>query len=321
MNFKEKFIKEFKRSQIKFVSFDRSFIGDWDEEINRFDEISLQFISDTIFYDLEYFEIDFEASIVCLVKEENEICALKLYAGKNNAIYAQVYFGNAFDINLGKRVIKCIMSVFQSGKFKVKSLRMPYSNTLINLYTIQLSFFDKIKPSIEMYVDLSKSKEELWKNIRKSYKSLINKGEREFEIQSKFNSEIWEKCKLFHLRVAGKKTRSDQTWEIQKNLIEKGKAKLLYIIDDDELLGFTLITLGKTICSYSIGVYDRNKFSKLSISHILIWNAILYLRNSNFKLLHLGTYSPEEHLNDQKLYNINQFKMGFSNHLINNQYI
>lgn len=321
MNFKEKFIQEFRKLEIKFFSFDRNLIAEWDEQINRFDEISLQFISDTIFYDLEYLEANFDSSVICLIKVRDEVCALKFYEGKDNTIFSQVYFGNAFDLNTGKRIIKSIMSIYKTGEFKMNSLRIPYSNNLINLYTIQLSYFDKIKPSIEMYVDLSKSKEELWKNIRKSYKSLINKGEREFEIRSEFNNEIWDKCKLFHLRISGKKTRSDQTWEIQKNLIQKGKAKLYYIMEGDYLLGFSLITLGKSISSYSIGVYDRNKFSKFSISHTLIWNAILQLKNSNYKFLHLGTFTPEEHLKDQKLYNINLFKMGFSNFLKTNQYI
>ena len=61
---------------------------------------------------------------------------------------------------------------------------------------------------------------EINKDYRKSYKSLINSNIKKYDLQvldnNNFKIEIWEKFKQMHLKVSGKKTRSDSTWELQK---------------------------------------------------------------------------------------------------------
>ena len=59
----------------------------------------------------------------------------------------------------------------------------------------------------------------------------------------------------------------------------------------------------------------------MSISHVIIWHAIEYFKFNGYDNIYLGEYAPEKHINNQKLSNINHFKLGFCNNLISNNYL
>ena len=184
-----------------------------------------------------------------------------------------------------------------------------------------MQFIGALKSSLEMYIDLQYSVEELWSVLRKSYRSLINFGRKNLNIESEFNEDLWSECKIFHQKVAGRITRNDETWAIQKTMIEKNRAKVFYIREEGKLLGFALFSIAKNTVSYGIGVFDRSKFDKISISHIILWHAIEYFKFKGFNTIYLGEYAPEKYINNQKLSNINHFKFGFYNNLISNNYL
>ena len=163
--------------------------------------------------------------------------------------------------------------------------------------------------------------EELWSVLRKSYKSLINFGKKTLKVESEFSDDLWNDCKTLHMRVAGRKTRNDKTWDIQKTMIEKNKAKIFYIYEEGKILGFAFFTISNNTGAYSVAAYDRSKFDKISISHVIIWHAIEYFKSIGFDNIYLGEYAPEKHINNQKLGNINHFKLGFCNTLISNNYL
>ena len=82
----------------------------------------------------------------------------------------------------------------------------------------------KIKQKFYKKIDLTQDKEIIWQSIRKSYKSLINWGERELKIELYDENNITKKIfKLYsdlHFDVVGKKTRSKKSWDIQYDLIK-----------------------------------------------------------------------------------------------------
>ena len=88
----------------------------------------------------------------------------------------------------------------------------------------------------------SRTGREINKDYRKSYKSLINSNIKKYDLQvldnNNFKIEIWEKFKQMHLKVSGKKTRSDSTWELQKQSLNNSKSVVIYVKKEEKYLGF-----------------------------------------------------------------------------------
>lgn len=172
--------------------------------------------------------------------------------------------------------------------------------------------------TFEMIVDyLSFSESILHKNIRKSYKSLINWGRKNLEI-SYVNEDLpsfenFKQLQEFHFKIAGKKTRSDETWKIQYDLISKGFGELVLAKFNNELVGGSLfIDCGNTSI-YFTGVYERSLF-QFGLSHYLLYHGICRsYERKNTQRFSLGYF--DTNIKDQKWYDIQFFKKGFTKNL------
>ena len=310
-------IDKLKHSDLEIISYDRSTRYAWDCKVSLFNFYGF-FNSLVLEYESEYFE----ASICSFYAiYEDKLCVFKYYL-KSDIIYLfPVCFQDGFDFFKGILISKAISSLIKDSKYKPSFENLPITGNLENHFKLQIGVLGSLKPCLEMFVDLKPSVEDLWRGIRKSYKSLINKGERKFSIESDFSNDIWTKCKRFHFEISGRITRNDKTWEIQKQMILEKRARLFFIIQEKKLLGFAFFTESTCFANYGVGVYDRDKFNSISISHVIIWHAIKFYKSRNFKKIYLGPYTPENHLYDNKLKNINDFKLGFTNSLVSNNYI
>lgn len=69
------------------------------------------------------------------------------------------------------------------------------------------------------FVDLSLSLQEIYSGFRKSFRPLVNKGIREFNIQAheKISDKLFNSFKLLHKKAAGRITRPNESWDIQNN--------------------------------------------------------------------------------------------------------
>jgi FemAB family protein len=179
---------------------------------------------------------------------------------------------------------------------------------------LSMSYLSKTQPIIgfEQSVDLSNSLEITFAQLRKSYKSLINQSNRIFkiEIHTNVSNELWNKFKLFHLKQAGKITRSDATWEIQKQHVNMNKAILVTVkSNQDYYLGFALFNMNKSEAAYAVAAYDREQFD-LPIAHGIQWEVIKYFKDKGLKRYIIGSL-PNLVECDPKQFNIAKFKMGF----------
>ena len=291
---------------------------EWDSKIESYDYYSLFYRSDIILYDEQYFQSE---SIVFYIEYMDCISLYKCYFNDESIIIYPPFFEDNFDYSVGLRISKIISSFFKEISLKKQFYNLPFTNNLMNHFKLQMEFMGSLKSSMEMYIDISFSAEDLWKSIRKSYKSIINYGIKNLVVESKFDEETWKKCKSLHLKVAGRKTRNDETWNLQKSMLEKKNAKIFYIKEDENILGFAFFVCSKSVINYSIAAYDRSKFNEVSISHIIIWRALEYFKANGFESIYMGEYAPIKHHNNNKLSNIDHFKLGFSNKLICNNYI
>lgn len=107
----------------------------------------------------------------------------------------------------------------------------------------------------------------------------------------------WNKFKLLHLKMAGKKTRSDKTWESQLNDINNKKGFVVFLYDKvNNLVGGNYYRYEKNSAVYAVGVNDRNLFPK-PISHYSFYFGIKELSKKNVKWLLLGDIPRSEDFN------------------------
>ena len=167
---------------------------------------------------------------------------------------------------------------------------------------------------ISIQVDLTMPLDLIKTSIRKSYRSLINKGFKLWDIKvfdyKNINKKIWKLYKNLHIECSGRQTRSDNTWELQYSSISKGEAFLVVSFDNNnQIVGGAFIEIGKDIAMYSVGAYDRKLFNE-PIAHSVQMRVIECLKEMKISNYHLGFILDT---NDDKLLNIVNFKKGFSN--------
>ena len=98
--------------------------------------------------------------------------------------------------------------------------------------------------------------------------------------------------------------------ELMKNIEFEFKNANEKILESKLYLLFMFNPFGiKTIQCF----IDNNIEVLKSKKSIIIWHAIEYFKLNGYDNIYLGEYAPEKHINNQKLNNINHFKLGFCN--------
>ena len=147
----------------------------------------------------------------------------------------------------------------------------------------------------EFYV-IDLTKDNLKKSLRKSYKSLVNRQEGVI-----FSPFIYQ-LKELHLKAAGRKTRSDETWDIQQEMIDAGEAFVVELYKDGTLISAALFMTNQYCCYYAVAA------SLVGVnSHPVIWAAIEYCKAEGLERFELG----EKLEGTEKERNISKFKAGF----------
>ena len=168
-----------------------------------------------------------------------------------------------------------------------------------------------------IYVDLSKDFESIKSNYRKSYKPLISKSKKIWNVRvhdSSIDSNIWKEFMDLHKFASGRVTRSKKTWEIQYQDILDGCAILVSIHKEcDEMVGAALITFSLHEGRYDVGAYNRDLFDK-PIGHIAQHTAIEELKKRNIKFYKIGRkyFHSDIPSPSPKEISISHFKEGFA---------
>lgn len=164
-------------------------------------------------------------------------------------------------------------------------------------------------------LDLSPLEARLRAALRDSYRSLINWGLREmrFDIHrgSGFDRQALARFHDFHATVAGRETRSLETWDIQGELIARDRAELVmgYLPGHDLVAGLLLFDWGATTV-YASAVYDRALFDK-PLAHAGLFAAILRAKARGQQFFLMGEIPPAGSASDKEV-SIGFFKAGFT---------
>jgi len=173
--------------------------------------------------------------------------------------------------------------------------------------------------SHELFLDLRPDVADIKRNFRKSYKALITAGMRIWSLGllDSVDELVWAEFRQLHLKVSGRKTRSDETWAMHLEDIGNQNAFLVYLRDTEGAMiggGFFNFTRDEGV--YSVGAYDRSLFDK-PLGHVVQFRAIEELKSRGIRWYKIGARpyrSDTQHPTDKEI-SIGEFKQGFASHL------
>jgi len=128
---------------------------------------------------------------------------------------------------------------------------------------------------------------------------------------------VWDEFRLLHLAVAGRATRSLQSWDAQLQAIAAQAAFLVYLRDPDgRMVGGGLFHISRDEGLYAVAAYDRALFDK-PLGHVVQYQAILEMKNRHLRWYKLGSrvFPVDEPPPSAKELSIAEFKQGFASHV------
>ena len=175
------------------------------------------------------------------------------------------------------------------------------------------------KVSYEMHLDISMPIDEIRKHIRKSYRPLISSGQKNWTtlVMDRCDEENWNKFRALHKKVAGRITRSINTWNIQHQAIKNGHAFLVYILNaEGVMIAGGYFDMSSYQCQYSVASYDKD-FSDQPLGHLVQYEAILTMKKKGIEIYYIGDRFYKENLPfvTNKQVDISHFKQGFSSNI------
>lgn len=173
-----------------------------------------------------------------------------------------------------------------------------------------------VSVSHELYVDLHLPIEVIHQKVRKSYRSLLNEGEKlwRVDIPAEVSHELFTEYRLLHKAVAGRETRSLRTWDAQESAIRSGAGFIVTLRnDEDELIGGAHYAVSRDEGVYAVAAYRRDLFDE-PVSHVAQWAAIRRMKELGLRWYYVGTrfYPTDSRPPTPKELQIAYFKEGFA---------
>lgn len=198
-------------------------------------------------------------------------------------------------------------------------------------YLLQQGFTPQLQ--VTQSVDLTQPEDMLWAQLRDVYHSNIRFGQQHlrYQLLQRDESSVpgleWlqphdfclEPMREFHIKVAGRETRSAQSWRAQEQMLMQGEAFALLGFSDGTLLSTGLFIYNQQRCYYGVGVYDRDYFD-VPVSHDLVWRGMLHAKRLgcqqfDFGALAFAGLSSHGQAPSPKDVSIGHFKRGFGGQL------
>ncbi len=316
---------------------------EWDKFLKNADYVPFNYSTHRLNYLFEYFLGNkFKiTNFSSLIFYENEIVGIiplsltKKTSGYELTTFHLPILAPILKNNLSKKIKKkiysyLILKIKEISKIlKIKKILL-YEHFFNNIEGISdwhqelILNKSKIVVNYDYFLNLQENMDTIKVHFRKSYKNLINKGNKIWEIgvldKNNYNNsnKLFDEFKLLHFKVSGKKTRSDESWKIQKNSIKKNNRFLVYAKDKNNnyLVGAALFTYSKDEVDYEIAAYDRSLFH-LPLGHPIQFKAIQKMKDLNCRWYRVGelTNIANTVKVDPKKLQIEKFESGFSSNI------
>jgi len=275
----------------------------------------------TAYYQTDFIDLSF------MVYDMNRVVALVICS----KLQHQINFpGEGIKINLTQdstvnttAILKTIIAALEEKAMQhaCSTIIIPDKLNAGILSELSNQLFNKryqARVTFNMEIDFKNFDENIFfKNIRKSYKSLINWGRKNLHIEiinkAHAAKDKFIAFKALHYQVSKRQTRSDESWNIQYDMLRKGYGELILAYYNNKLVGGALLIDKQDSCIYFTGVYVRELFT-FGLSHFILYTGIISsFQRKTTQLFYLERFDTD--IQDEKIYNIQFFKKGFCNNL------
>lgn len=305
----------------------------WKDALRRIKGATPMYSLDVRKFDYEVFSGDLKRddSFVVLSDSNETIAFVPLYCfadeyGKLEYRYAGEYLRAPliYDAPYTKRYEKTQKFVFMYIEDLAKRNNVRAHKAIIegiellegrHYYNYLTDFGYSDESSVCQLIDLSRENKYLWSDVRKSYKSLINRATKNFiyeTISSKnYNFNKCEDYRKLHLNAAGKQTRSLESFYLMYNMVKNNQAFIILIREKSgwAVAAHFYYFLG-AYCLYASSAIDPDLPSDSGAGHLALWQGVLTARQLGCRFIDMGQLwinsSPSE-----KEKNIALFKRGF----------
>jgi FemAB family protein len=219
--------------------------------------------------------------------------------------------------------IKRVQSALAVDRFQCTEWLVPkaLANGLTEWHQQWLSLGASVGIKHDLYIDLTIGLEEIKANFRKSYRPLINAAGKLWSVHvmdsSCSSEDCWNEFKALHCQVAGRITRSDQSWQLQYQMIKADEAMLINLRDPangNRMIGAGFFQMTRDQAQYAVAAYDRELFDQ-PIGHLVQMRAIEQMKIRQISWYEIGErLFPCDQPSEKELA-ISLFKQGFATHL------
>jgi len=181
----------------------------------------------------------------------------------------------------------------------------------------------KHQVNYERAINLLEEEPIIFASFSKSTKNAIKKIKNEeaeifiFDSNSTNSEQIYAMSilKKMHFDSAGRKTRSDESWDEQANQLRKGSILVTHGSIDKEIVHSSLFLLNGKSAYYGVSA-NKIGSGKSSVSHYFLYRTIIELKKRGFAVLFMGRqHESLERTLSNKEEGIEQFKSFFGGNL------
>ena len=124
------------------------------------------------------------------------------------------------------------------------------------------------------------------------------------------NLKAWSSFKKLHFLAAGGLTRTEESWELQRKIINSGNGCLVASFEPNgKMVGASFFAYNNHEAIYGSSANDKS-FNKFPIGHGIQWNFLVHAKKLGLKKYRLGRAS--DYQSNLKERNIAKFKRGFT---------
>jgi hypothetical protein len=172
-----------------------------------------------------------------------------------------------------------------------------------------------IQPELRAVVDLGHSDEALLADLRAGHRRHLRWSEANMTLRfvdtASPDRAAFEAYRALHAEVAGRVTRSAESWEAMFGALAQGAGDLVLGQWQGQLVSGTLVLDGVRTAYYASGAYRRELFDK-PLSHGTMFEAIKRARRRGRAAFDVGELPSRESGASDKEVAIGHFKRGFS---------
>ena len=235
-------------------------------------------------------------------------------------------FRNDLGVNNRAKILNTIMEHIDALAFEKKMARClirfnVLSSNYLGNYNIPFNFLIKYgfldACMYSQLLPLASSEADILRSMRKGHRHSIKRARNEIEVEifdwQNITADVFGEYQDLHAKAAGRKTRSQSTFDMMYNWIKDRKSLLCGARSNGKYVGFAMAFVYKEGSLYASACNDPD-YTGNAVGQVIQWRLISYLKSKGIKSYELGIQYWGNQINevpDSKALSIANFKRGF----------